>query len=166
MFECVGVGVCLCMGVLCSLFPALFWKCTYTLLTPSCSPLRHSSSRGRGSIAHMLQQYALGHTRTRTHTYTATRTAQSHLGMVTVYLNGSPPPPQSVVHVRAHAHTANRGSITDRPHHPARKYLQQQQQQQQYYTVGCYYAGWLPIDKRNPPPPNTRLTYQRGSPSS
>lgn len=153
--------VCTCVWVCCV---HCFQCSSENVHIPSSPPhvlLSGTAAVGRGSIAHMLQQYALGHTRTRTHTYTARRTAQSHLGMVTVYLNGSPPPPQSVVHVRAHAHTTNRGSITDRPHHPARKYLQQQQQ---YYTVGCYYAGWLPIDKRNPP--NTRLTYQRESPSS
>lgn len=71
------------------------------------------------------------------------------------------PPPKRCTCARTHAHKANHGNITDRPHHQTRKYLQQQQQ---YYTVGCYYAGWLPIDKRNNPHPHYSFDIPTGKP--
>lgn len=99
------------------------------LITPSCSPL--TTVTGAEAAQHTrCSSGAPGHTRTRTRIYTRRRAPL----------------------VRA----TNRGSITDRPHHPARKYLQQQQQQWRESTAPeavITQAGCRSIRATTPPAP-------------
>lgn len=132
---CVGVWVCDCVcgcvgeDAVCPPLPALdsFENAHFPCSAPHVLLSGTAAAEAEAARHTCCSSGALGHTRT--HTYTATRTAQSHLGMATVYLNGSSsPPPTPTDPKRGTCARAqqNRGSITDRPHHPARKYLQQQ----------------------------------------
>lgn len=100
-----GAMICACIRYMLRtgsgtfLYQAAF-KMHTILITPSCSPL--TTLAGAEAVQHTrCSSGAPGHTRTRTRIYTRRRAPL----------------------VRA----TNRGSITDRPHHPARKYLQQRE---------------------------------------
>lgn len=114
-----------------------------------CSPLKHNSSSGRGSIAHTLQQRCA---EADAHAYAspAARTAQSHLATATVHLDGTFKVPCSQTFklgTCARTHAENHCST------PSSSQEISAVAPVPGCTVGCYYAGWLPIDKRNNPHP-------------